>query len=111
MRTAPSVLLNDEQRGVLGPWARARSLPLRQVERAKVVLRAAAGKQDIEIAQELGISNQKAARWRKRFLQAGLGGLERDAPRSGRTPTITAALAQEVIRKTTQETPPNATQW
>lgn len=111
MRTAPSVILNDEQREVLEQWARARSLPLRQVERAKVVLRAAAGKQDIEIAQELGISNQKAARWRKRFLQAGLGGLERDAPRSGRTPTITAALAQEVIRKTTQETPPNATQW
>lgn len=50
-----------------------------------MVLRAACGKQDIEIAEELGISNQKAARWRKRFLAARIEGLERDAPRSGRT--------------------------
>src|SRR3982751_5280465 len=111
MRVAGAVFLTDEERATLERWARARSLPSRQVERAKVVLQAAAGKQDIEIAQELGISNQKAARWRKRFLQAGLAGLEKDAPRSGRTRTITAALVQEVIRKTTQETPPNATQW
>jgi len=32
------------------------------------------GKQDLEIAAEIGISNQKAARWRKRFLKMGLAG-------------------------------------
>jgi len=72
---------------------------------------AAAGKQDLEIAAEIGISNQKAARWRKRFLKLGLAGLEKDAPRPGRTPTITPAKVQEVVRKTTQEKPSNATQW
>jgi transposase len=72
---------------------------------------AADGKQDLEIAAEIGISNQKAARWRKRFLQLGLAGLEKDAPRPGRTPTITAAKVREVVRKTTQEKPANATQW
>jgi transposase len=72
---------------------------------------AADGKQDLEIAAEIGISNQKAARWRKRFLKLGLAGLEKDAPRPGRTPTITAAKVQEVVRKTTQEKPGNATQW
>ena len=74
-----------------------------------VVLLAAAGKQDLEIAAEIGISNQKAARWRKRFLKMGLSGLEKDAPRSGRTPSITPAKVQEVVRKTTQEKPSNAT--
>jgi transposase len=74
-------------------------------------LLAAAGKQDLEIAAEIGISNQKAARWRKRFLKMGLAGLEKDAPRPGRTPTITAAKVQEVVRRTTQEKPSNATQW
>jgi transposase len=74
-------------------------------------LLAAAGKQDLEIAAEIGISNQKAARWRKRFLTLGLAGLEKDAPRPGRTPTITSATVQEVIRKTTQEKPANATHW
>jgi transposase len=72
---------------------------------------AAAGKQDSEIAAEVGISNQKAARWRKRFLKLGIAGLEKDAPRPGRTPTITSAKVQEVVRKTTQEKPANATHW
>jgi transposase len=72
---------------------------------------AAAGKQDLEIAAEVGISNQKASRWRKRFLEMGLAGLEKDAPRPGRTPTITPAKVQEVVRLTTREKPSNATHW
>ncbi len=111
MRVAPPVELTQDQRQTLQQWARGRSLPARQVERARVVLLAADGKQDLEIAAEIGISNQKAARWRKRFLKLGLVGLQKDAPRPGRTPTITAAKVQEVVRKTTQEKPGNATQW
>src|SRR6266478_5783979 len=111
MRIAPRVVLTEDQERTLHQWARGRSLPTRQVERARVVLLAAAGKQDLEIAAEVGVSNQKAARWRKRFLQMGLAGLEKDAPRPGRTPTITSAKVQEVVRKTTQEKPANATHW
>ena len=111
MRVAPQVVLTDGQEQTLRQWARGRSLPARQVERARVVLLAAEGKQDLEIAAEIGISNQKAARWRKRFLEFGLAGLEKDAPRPGRTPTITPAKVQDVIRKTTQEKPVNATHW
>ena len=111
MRVAPPVKLTEDQDRTLQLWARARSLPARQVERARVVLLAAAGKQDLEIAAEIGISNQKAARWRKRFLKMGLAGLAQDAPRPGRSPTITPAMIQDVIRKTTQEQPSNATHW
>jgi len=111
MRVAPPVELTQDQERALQQWARGRSLPARQVERARVVLLAAAGKQDLEIAAEIGISNQKAARWRKRFLKLGLAGLEKDAPRPGRTPIITPAKVQEVVRKTTQEKPSNATHW
>lgn len=111
MRVAPHVVLTDEQQRTLQQWARGRFLPSRQVERARVVLLAAAGKQDLEIAAEVGISNQKAARWRKRFLEMGLAGLEKDAPRPGRTPTITSDKVQQVVRKTTQEKPSNATHW
>jgi len=111
MRVAPPVELTEDQERALRQWARGRSLPARQVERARVVLWAAAGKQDLQIASEIGISNQKAARWRKRFLELGLAGLEKDAPRPGRTPTITPAKVQEVVRKTTQEKPANATHW
>ena len=111
MRVAPPIALTEDQERALRQWARGRSLPARQVERSRIVLLAASGKQDLEIAAEIGISNQKAARWRKRFLKMGLAGLEKDAPRPGRTPTITPAKVQEVVRKTTQETPANATQW
>ena len=111
MRAAPQIVLSQDQEQTLKQWARGRSLPARQVERARVVLMAAAGKQDLEIAAEMGISNQKAARWRKRFLQFGLAGLEKDAPGRGRKPMITPAQVQGVISKTTQEKPANATHW
>jgi transposase len=111
MRVAPAVAINEEQRKTLEQWARGRSLPARQVERARIVLLAAEGKLDIEIAAELGITNQKSARWRSRFLEQGLRGLEKDAPRPGRTPSIPAATVQAVVRKTTQDKPANATHW
>jgi transposase len=69
------------------------------------------GQQDKEIAEELGISVQKAARWRARFLESGVDGLEKDAPRPGRTPRIPAQTVERVIRMTTQEKPVNATHW
>jgi transposase len=81
------------------------------VERARIVLLAAAGLQDKQIAAKLGIMPEKAARWRNRFLDGGLEALEKDAPRPGRTATITAAQIQEVVRKTTQDKPTNATHW
>jgi transposase len=111
MRVARPVVLSVEQRDVLESRARARSAAARSVERARIVLLAAAGMQDKQIAAKLRIMPEKAARWRNRFLDGGLAGLDRDAPRPGRTPTITPEMIQEVIRKTTQEKPSNATHW
>src|SRR5215472_13377887 len=111
MRVAPLVTLDNTQRHTLQQWARSRSLQARQVERARVVLLAAEGKTDLEIAVTLNISNQKAARWRKRFLQFNLAGLVKDAPRPGRKPAISARIKEELIRKTTQSKPMNATHW
>jgi transposase len=111
MRVAPPVVLDNSQQQALEQWARSRSLPARQVERAKVVLLAAEGKTDLEISAALRISNQKAARWRKRFLRFGLAGLEKDAPRPGRKPAIPISVKEELVHKTTQSKPENATHW
>jgi transposase len=111
MRVAPPVTLDRSQRETLQQWARSRSLPARQIERARVVLLAAEGKTDLEIAASLNISNQKAARWRKRFLRLDLAGLVKDAPRPGRKPAISAKRKAELIRRTTQSKPANATHW
>ena len=51
------------------------------------------------------------ARWRSRFLELGLAGLEKDAARPARPVLISTAKIQAVVTKTTQELPPNATQW
>jgi transposase len=111
MRVARPITLNPEQRQILEQQSRARSLPARQVERARIVLRAADGCKDKEIAAELGITPEKAARWRNRFLDDGLAALEKDAPRPGRPRTVSAAKVKKVIEKTTQEKPPAATHW
>jgi transposase len=93
MRVARPVVLNPEQKQSLEQCARARSRSVRMVERARIVLLAAAGKQDKEVAVELGITAHKAARWRNRFLDLGMAGLEKDAPRAGRTPRISVVMS------------------
>ena len=112
MRVARPVVLDKQEQGALEQLARGRSLPARLVERARIVLRAAAGLQDQQIASELGITPEKAARWRNRYLDGGIERPGKDASRPGRPRTDQRdARTAEVIRKTTQEKPFNATHW
>ena len=111
MRVAPKIELTAEEKTTLTAWAKGRKTPVRMAERARVLLLAAEGKRDLDIASELSITPAKAARWRKRFLVKGLAGLAKDAPRPGRTPSIDAEMVARVVRLTTQEKPGNATHW
>jgi len=111
MRVARPIILNSEQRQILEQQSRARSLPARQVERARIVLRAADGWQDKDIAAELGITPEKAARWRNRFLQGGVAALRKDAPRPGRPRTVATDKVRQIVTKTTQEKPVASTHW
>jgi transposase len=111
MRIAPAIELTPDQQSILEAQARSRSLPARVVERSRVVLLAASGKQDKEIARSLHLTPKKVSRWRKRFLRLGLAGLEKDAPRPGRTPKINARLIKRVVDMTTRQKPDQATQW
>ncbi len=81
MRVAPTITLTDDQRSELISLARARSAhPARLVQRAKVVLLAAEGLQNKEIALRVGASRFLVARWRERFHDLGMAGIEKDAP-------------------------------
>ena len=111
MRIAPPVVLTSEQRAKLETYARGRSAQARVVLRARIVLLADEGKQDLKISHLLSIVPRTAARWRSRFLHDGIAGLEHDAPRPGRTPSISPELVRMVIAKTTQEGPSHATHW
>lgn len=111
MRIAIAMGLTDEERTRLTKWSRGRSTPARLVLRAKIVLAAAQGRQNKDIAVELGCTRRTVGRWRNRFAANRLTGIEKDAPRGGRTATQRAKFEARIIRKTTQETPPHATQW
>jgi transposase len=111
MRIAPLVVLSPDQRRELEGYARGRRVPVRLVQRSQALLLAAEGKRNTEIAEALGVGRDTVAHWRSRFSTHGLAGIERDAPRPGRKPTIGEALVATIVRKTTQETPAGATQW
>lgn len=111
MRRAVEIELTEDERITLLKWSRGKRIEARVVERAKIVLLAADGKQNQEIAVELGVSQPTVGKWRKRFAEQRMPGIEKDAPRGGRKPSVRSKHEAEIIRKTTQETPPNATQW
>jgi transposase len=111
MRVAPEIRISAEEKGQLESFARGRSTPARLAQRAQIVLLAAAGKENQEIAAELRIMRHTVGRWRSRYAQLGLAGIEKDAARSGRLPTISRDRIEEIVRKTTQETPSDATHW
>lgn len=111
MRVAQVVVLTDEERATLERWSRGRSTPVRLMERATMILMAADGGLNQDIAQAVATDSHTVARWRGRFLQMGLAGLEKDAPRSGRKPTLRNRLARRIVERTTQSVPETATHW
>ena len=78
-----TVVLTDEEQRTLQEIARKYTSSYRDVVRAKVVLFAAAGLQNTETAHRLDLPRQIVSKWRKRFCQERLAGLE-DRPRRGR---------------------------
>jgi len=111
MRKACQIMLSDSVVKTLKRWSRGRSIAARLVLRAKIVLLAASGKLNKDIAVEIGTNVHTVGCWRSRFARLGLKGIEKDAPRGGRKPTARQRIASMIIEKTTQEKPGNATHW
>jgi transposase len=111
VRIAAAITLNDADRELLQRWSRGRSTPARLVLRASIVLRAADGARNDAIAAELGTNRLLVGKWRNRFVEFGVAGIEKDAPRGGRKPAARDAVAGRIIEWTTQRKPDNATHW
>ena len=88
MRVERTMELTDLERNTLTKGSRGRSTPARRVQRAKVVLRAADGRLNKDIAAELNTSKKTVSLWRTRFADRRLKGIEKDAPRGGRSPNV-----------------------
>jgi transposase len=111
MRVAQPIVLKEEVRRKLEQQARGRSTAAGAVMRSRIVLLAGDGLQNKQIAATLKVAPRMVTLWRGRFLEQGIEGLLKDAPRPGRTPSISAEVTATLIARTTQSTPTNATQW
>lgn len=111
MRINPRPEPSPEDQAWLRKQAASAVAPRRLAERCQIILRAAQGETNEQVAQALGLTRQKVARWRTRFAQGGRAGLENDAPGRGRKPAYGPEVQALIVEKTLRSRPPHATQW
>lgn len=108
VRVAPKLELSDQERKQLSALARSKLSSVRIAQRARIVLLAAQGMQNQDIAQQVGVGRVQVARWRQRFIEKRLAGIERDLPRGAPPKKIDVA---QLVELTTGTTPEAATHW
>jgi transposase len=108
LRVAPAIELTDEQESELAKLARSKTASVRLAQRARIVLLAAQGMPNKDIADALGVGRVQVGRWRDRYAEAGLQGIERDLPRGA--PPVKVDVSR-LVKLTTQTKPVAATHW
>src|ERR1039458_6251274 len=105
----PAAVVSSDQRAVLTTWAQSRVLSHRRVLRARILLLAAAGEANSRIASPLGSSIPTVQLWRRRFAEAGVAGLEQDAPGRGRPRVYDERTVAKIISVTMGRPPKGET--
>ncbi len=108
MRVAPDIVLTEEEHAELAKLVRSKLSSVRLAQRARIVLLAAEGMQNKAIALQLGVGRVQVARWRERYAEARLAGIERDLPRGAPPAKVDVA---RLVELTTQTKPVAATHW
>lgn len=109
-RPKEKLILTDSERTDLQRYARRRKLSSALALRSRIVLKCATGLDNVDVAEELGVTNQTVGKWRKRFIRDRLEGLL-DEPRAGRPREIGDDMVERVIEITLCRKPKNATHW
>ena len=109
-RPKTPIILADSEHEQLQTLVKSRSLPHGLIRRARIVLLAAAGATNREIANKTGLSPQSVCKWRQRYLEQGLAGLH-DELRPGRPRSISDEQVAALVRKTLTTKPKGATHW
>src|SRR2546425_4540674 len=103
------VLAVDQE--LLQHLLRSGSTPQKIALRARILLGAAEGKSNYQLSEELNVSRPTILVWRQRYLDAGLAGILKDAPRPGRKKLIAPTKVDAIVNATLHTTPKDATQW
>ena len=113
MPSAAALPIAPDDLATLRHWASATQAPAVLVQRAKLLLLAAEGASNTEIAERLGVSRPTVIAWRKRYMREGLLGRLADRPRRGRPQTVRRSRRAEILA-TTLAPPPQrlgVTHW
>jgi transposase len=110
-RPAVALEVSVAQRQTLEVLARSTTAPHQQVQRAGVLLAAAAGEANTRIAERVGVTVVTVRAWRKRFEETGLGDLGTVHAGRGRKPSIPQQKVQAIVHATLHEKPPAETHW
>lgn len=110
-RKSLPVTLSEPEITRLEQWLRAGSTPQQVVLRARIILRAAEGQSDRQIAGELKLQRRTAALWRRRVQQQGIGCVWDVAPGRGRKAIYGKVDVTRIIETTLQTKPKGATHW
>ena len=109
-RKAPEIKLSDAEKAHLEKLSRSHSAERRMVERATIVLTCAKGKQNQQIASELGMSTVRVGKWRSRFASQGLSGLH-DEQRPGKPVIHDAAFRNKLLSQLEKTPPEGLARW
>ena len=104
------ISVTDDDRATLEGWVRRRKTAQDLALRARIVLACAEGATSCAVARRLGIDRTTAAKWRRRFAEAGVAGLL-DQPRPGAPRKIGDAVVERLVALTLETAPDNATHW
>lgn len=109
-RPKQALKLSQTQRDELERWTRRAKTAQSLALRARIILTCAEGVSNTEVAQRLGTTCATVGKWRKRFCDRGMEGLY-DEPRPGAPRTVDDQKVEDIIVKTLEEKPRNATHW
>ena len=104
------LLLSEEEISTLTNWSRRRKSSQALAMRCRIVLGCADGMTQQAVADELKITRRTVGKWRRRFIESRLDGLM-DEPRPGAPRTITDQQVEDVVTRTLETKPKNATHW
>ncbi len=109
-RPKARLTVSPSERKRLEAWTRRRKTAQALATRARIVLLCASGMQNIDVAETLGVSNQMVGKWRRRFLDQRIDGLL-DETRPGAPRRVSDEEIEQVVVRTLETTPRDATQW
>jgi transposase len=105
------VTISESDHWELERWVSAHRTPQQVAQRCRIILAAAKGQQDKDIAKSMEINSKTVALWRQRFCREGPDCLWEVAAGRGRKPQFTADKIEDIINTTLQARPPGATHW